>query len=355
MQDTYDAVYTRWLNDPENFWAEAAEAVHWDKKWDRVLDDSRPPFYQWFPGGLVNTCYNALDRHVESGRANQPALIYDSPVTGTVETFTYRELLDQVARFAGVLAGQGVQKGDRVIIYMPMVPEAIVAMLACARIGAIHSVVFGGFAAHELANRITDARPKVIVSASCGIEAGRVIPYKPLLDKAIDLAAVKPERCIIVQRPQEKASMIGGRDLDWSEAMADAKPAGCVPVEATDPLYILYTSGTTGMPKGIVRDNGGHLVALTMEHAAHLRRGAGRSVLGGVGRGLGRRPLVHRLRAAVQRQYHRALRGQTGRHSRCRRVLAGRLTARREGPVHGAHGVSRDQARRPQRRIHPQV
>jgi propionyl-CoA synthetase len=252
----------RWLNDPENFWAEAAEAVHWHKKWDRVLDDSRPPFYRWFPGGLLNTCYNALDRHVESGRANQPALIYDSALTGIVRTFTYRELLDQVARFAGVLSAQGVQKGDRVIIYMPMVPEAIVAMLACARIGAIHSVVFGGFASHELANRITDARPKVIISASCGIEAGRIIPYKPLLDKAIELAAVKPERCIIVQRPQEKAAMIGGRDLDWSEEMARVKPAGCIPVEATDPLYILYTSGTTDMPKGIVRDNGGHLVAL---------------------------------------------------------------------------------------------
>lgn len=268
MRDTYDAVYTRWLNNPENFWAEAAEEVHWDKKWDRVLDDSRPPFYRWFPGGLLNTCYNALDRHLENGRANQPALIYDSAVTGLARTFTYRELLDQVARFAGVFAGQGVQKGDRVIIYMPMVPEAIVAMLACARIGAIHSVVFGGFAAPELANRITDARPKVIVSASCGIEAGRIIPYKPLLDKAIELAAVKPERCIIVQRPQEKAPMIGGRDLDWSEEMAAAKPAGCVPIEATDPLYILYTSGTTGMPKGIVRDNGGHLVALkwSMQH-----------------------------------------------------------------------------------------
>jgi propionyl-CoA synthetase len=268
MRDTYDAVYTRWLNDPENFWAEAAEEVHWDKKWDRVLDDSRPPFYRWFPGGLLNTCYNALDRHVENGRANQPALIYDSAVTGLVQTFTYHELLDQVARFAGVLAGQRVQKGDRVIIYMPMVPEAIVAMLACARIGAIHSVVFGGFAAPELANRITDAGPKVIVSASCGIEAGRIIPYKPLLDKAIELAAVKPERCIIVQRPQEKAPMIGGRDFDWSEEMAGAKPAGCVSIEATDPLYILYTSGTTGMPKGIVRDNGGHLVALkwSMQH-----------------------------------------------------------------------------------------
>jgi propionyl-CoA synthetase len=263
MNNTYDAVYSRWLNDPQKFWAEAAEAVHWHKKWEKILDDSRPPFYRWFPGGLLNTCYNALDRHVESGRADQPALIYDSPVTGTVRTFTYRELLDQVARFAGVLVTQGVQKGDRVIIYMPMIPEAIVAMLACARIGAIHSVVFGGFAAQELANRITDARPKVIVSASCGIEAGRIIAYKPLLDKAIALAAVKPERCIIAQRPQEKASMIGGRDLDWSEEMADAKPTGCVPVEATEPLYILYTSGTTGMPKGIVRDNGGHLVALT--------------------------------------------------------------------------------------------
>ena len=268
MTDTYDAVYARWLNDPENFWVEAAEAVHWHKKWDRVLDDSRPPFYRWFAGGLLNSCYNALDRHVESGRADQPALIYDSPVAATVQTFTYRELLDQTARFAGALAGQGVAKGDRVIIYMPMVPEAIVAMLACARIGAIHSVVFGGFAAHELANRISDAHPKVIVSASCGIEPGRIVPYKPLLDKAIELAAVKPERCIMVQRPQEKASMIVGRDLNWSEEMAAAKPTACVPVAATDPLYILYTSGTTGMPKGIVRDNGGHLVALkwSMQH-----------------------------------------------------------------------------------------
>ena len=268
MKSTYDEVYARWLDDPESFWAEAAEAVHWYKKWDGVLDASRPPFYRWFTGGIVNSCYNALDRHVEAGRANQPALIYDSPVTGTVKTFTYRELLDEVARFAGVLVRQGVQKGDRVIIYMPMVPEAIVAMLACARIGAIHSVVFGGFASHELANRISDARPKVIVSASCGIETDRVLPYKPLLDKAIELASVKPERCIILQRPQGKASMIAGRDFDWSELMASAKAADCVPVAATDPLYILYTSGTTGMPKGIVRDNGGHLVALkwSMKH-----------------------------------------------------------------------------------------
>src|SRR6185436_7730392 len=219
MKGTYDAVYERWLDEPEEFWAEAAEAVQWYKKWDRVLDASQAPLYRWFAGGVLNSCYNALDVHIERGRADQPALIYDSPVTATIKTFTYRELLDEVARFAGVLVGQGVQKGDRVIIYMPMVPEAAIAMLACARIGAIHSVVFGGFAAHELANRITDARPKVIVSASCGIEPGRVIAYKPLLDKAIALAAVKPERCIIVQRPQEKASMIGGRDLAWSEEM----------------------------------------------------------------------------------------------------------------------------------------
>jgi propionyl-CoA synthetase len=268
MNSTYEAVYARWRDDPQSFWAEAAEAIHWFKKWDHVLDSSRSPFYRWFRGGRVNSCYNALDRHVESGRADQPALIYDSPVTQTIKTFTYRELLNDVARFAGVLVSQGVQKGDRVIIYMPMVPEAVVAMLACARIGAVHSVVFGGFAAHELASRISDARPKVIVSGSCGIEVDRVIPYKPLLDKAIELASNKPERCIILQRPQERASMIAGRDLDWSELMAGAKPADCVPVAATDPLYILYTSGTTGMPKGIVRDNGGHAVALkwSMKH-----------------------------------------------------------------------------------------
>ena len=258
----YDEVYARWQDAPESFWAELAEAVHWYKKWDKILDASRPPFYRWFTGGMVNTCYNALDRHVEQGRGNQPALIYDSPVTGTIKTFSYRELLDEVAHFAGVLVRQGIQKGDRVIIYMPMVPEAVIAMLACARVGVIHSVVFGGFAAHELASRINDAQPKLIISASCGIEVGRVVPYKPLVDKGIEIASVKPERCIILQRPQEKASMIAGRDLDWSEVMADAKPADCVPVAATDPLYILYTSGTTGLPKGIVRDNGGHLVAL---------------------------------------------------------------------------------------------
>jgi propionyl-CoA synthetase len=262
MKSSYEEVYTRWLADPEGFWAEAAEAVHWFKRWDRVLDASRPPFYRWFSGGLVNSCYNALDWHVENGRADQPALIYDSPVTGTVKTYTYRELLDEVARCAGVLRQQGVQQGDRVIIYMPMAPEAAIAMLACARIGAVHSVVFGGFAPHELATRIDDARPRLIISASCGIEVNRIIPYKPLLDQAIALATAKPERCIILQRPQAQASMVAGRDVDWSALMANAEPSPCVPVAATDPLYILYTSGTTGIPKGVVRDNGGHLVAL---------------------------------------------------------------------------------------------
>jgi propionyl-CoA synthetase len=258
----YRSLYVRSLEDPQGFWGEVAEAVHWSKKWERVLDDSNKPFYRWFTGGELNTCYNALDLHVEQGRAEQAALIYDSPVTDTVRTFSYKELRDDVARFAGCLAAQGVRKGDRVVIYMPMVPQTVVAMLACARLGAVHSVVFGGFAANELAVRIDDARPKVIVSASCGIEVARVIPYKPLLDEAIRLAKHKPEKCIILQRPMEHADLVAPRDLDWDEAMETARPHDCVPVAATDPLYILYTSGTTGEPKGVVRDNGGHLVAL---------------------------------------------------------------------------------------------
>jgi len=259
----YEEVFHRSLTDPAGFWAEAAQAIDWYEQPQTILDDSNPPFYRWFRGGRLNTCHNALDRHVDSGRADQRALIYDSPVTGTKRTLTYRELRDETARFAGVLSGLGITKGDRVVIYMPMIPEAVVAMLACARLGAVHSVVFGGFAAHELALRIDDAKPKLIVSASCGIEVSRIIEYKPMLDKAIDEASHKPERTIIVQRPQARAE-ITARDLDWHDLMATATDqVPCAPVEATDPLYILYTSGTTGKPKGVVRDNGGHAVALT--------------------------------------------------------------------------------------------
>jgi len=258
----YRAIWERSLRDPEGFWGEAAEALHWDRRWDRVLDASRPPFYRWFTGGLLNTCYNAVDRHVAAGRGGQAALIHDSPVTGTIRTLTYAELQEEVARFAGALVRLGARKGDRVVVYMPMVPEAIVAMLACARIGAIHSVVFGGFASHELAKRIEDAKPVLVVSASCGIEPGRLVPYKPLLDAAIEQCSHKPRHCIVLQRPQLRAELVRGRDLDWEEAMASAHAVDCVPVAATDPLYILYTSGTTGQPKGIVRDQGGHAVAL---------------------------------------------------------------------------------------------
>jgi propionyl-CoA synthetase len=254
--------FDRSVGDPEVFWGEAAQEVSWYKKWQRVLDGSNQPLFRWFAGGEVNTCYNALDLHVEEGRGNQQALIYDSAVTNTIKTFTYRELRDRVAIFAGALARLGVGKGDRVVIYMPMVPEAAVAMLACARLGAVHSVVFGGFAANELATRIDDAQPKVVVSASCGIEAKRIIAYKPLLDEALRIARYKPEKCIILQRPMESAELLARRDLDWEEAIEGARQHDCVPVAATDPLYILYTSGTTGQPKGVVRDNGGHLVAL---------------------------------------------------------------------------------------------
>jgi propionyl-CoA synthetase len=262
MTSRYAEVHRRSLSDPEGFWAEAAAGIDWEKRWDRVLDASRPPFYRWFPGARLNTCHNALDRHVAKGRGDQPALIYDSPVTQQVKTFTYRALRDEVALLAGALKGLGVEKGDRVLIYMPMVPEAAMSMLACARLGAIHSVVFGGFAAPELATRIDDAKPKVILSASCGIEVERVIPYKPLLDQAIDIAQAKPRATMILQRPMAKAPLVAGRDHDWQALLGAAQPAGCVTLDATDPLYILYTSGTTGIPKGVVRDNGGHAVAL---------------------------------------------------------------------------------------------
>jgi propionyl-CoA synthetase len=263
MATGYESEYRRSLEDPEGFWREAASAIDWvTPPGERILDVSRPPFSRWFPGARLNICYNALDRHADGARATQAALVYDSPVTGTQRTFTYGELRDEVARFAGVLAGLGVSVGDRVVIYMPMVPEAVVAMLACARLGAVHSVVFGGFAAHELAIRIDDARPEVVISASCGLEGARVIEYKPLLDAAIAETAHPPAHCIVLQRPEATAALIEGRDLDWHDAVAAATPADCVTVEATDPLYILYTSGTTGKPKGVVRDNGGYAVAL---------------------------------------------------------------------------------------------
>ena len=271
----YAEEFRRSVTDPDSFWGDAARAIDWYREPSVILDSSNPPFYRWFSDGELNTCFNALDRHVRDGRGDQAALIYDSPVTGTARRYTYRELLDQVARMAGVLRDIGVTKGDRVVIYMPMIPEAAIAMLACARIGAIHSVVFGGFAAPELAARIDDAAPKAVLSASCGIEGSRVIEYKPMLDRAIELATSKPEHCVILQRPQAAAAMATGRDLDWAEAVAAASPADCVPVLATDPLYILYTSGTTAKPKGVVRDNGGHAVALrwTMGNLYDIRPG----------------------------------------------------------------------------------
>ena len=271
----YRELFDASIEKPTAFWADAARAVTWTREPQRILDDANPPFYRWFPDGELNTCANALDRHVANGRGEQAALIYDSPVTGTQRTYTYRDLLDETARFAGVLRGLGVAKGDRVVVYMPMIPEAVIAMLACARLGAVHSVVFGGFAGHELAARIDDARPTVVVSASCGIEPSRTVEYKPMLDHAIDASEHPPRNCIIVQRDRQRCELTPGRDLDWNEVMASAEPVDPVPVAATDPLYILYTSGTTAKPKGIVRDNGGHAVALlwTMRHLYDIAPG----------------------------------------------------------------------------------
>jgi propionyl-CoA synthetase len=259
----YRQAYERSTTDPDGFWRDAAAGVDWTRPPERILDDSRAPIYRWFPGAELNTCHNALDRHVAAGRGGQAALIYDSPVTGVVRTYTYAQLRDDVAVFAGALRRLGVVKGDRVVIYMAMVPEALIAMLACARLGAVHSVVFGGFGARELAARIDDARPRVIVASSCGIEPTRVVPYMPMLDAALAAATHQPDHLVVLQRPQGAATLTAGRDLTWAEAVEGAEPADCVPVAATDPLYILYTSGTTGRPKGVVRDNGGHAVALT--------------------------------------------------------------------------------------------
>jgi propionyl-CoA synthetase len=271
----YEEAYRESLTSPETFWGRAAEEIAWDCRWEQVLDRSTRPFYRWFRGGMLNSCFNAVDYHIQQGRGDQTAVIYDSPVTETVEKFTYSELRDRVSKIAGFLRALGIEMGDTVLIYMPMIPEALMSMLACARIGAIHSVVFGGFAPRELAIRIDDAKPSVILSASCGIEVQRVIPYKPLIDEAIEIADHKPKKCVIFPRPQAEAELKPGRDLDWLQLEAEAEPVDCVSVASTDPLYILYTSGTTGKPKGVVRDNGGHAVALkwTMKHIYNIDPG----------------------------------------------------------------------------------
>ena len=274
MSGKYEKIYDSSIKRKENFWKEVSEDIFWYKKPSKILNSSNPPFYKWFEDGITNTCYNALDFHIDKGRGDKTAIIYDSPITGTKYKLTYEELREKVSIFAGALKNQGVSKGDRVIIYMPMIPQAVVAMLACGRIGAIHSVVFGGFAANELASRIDDSKAKIIISASCGYEPGRTVHYKPLLNKAIEIANHKPEKCIIWQREKDKAELDPKNDIDWMEALKGAKPTECEKMNSNDYAYILYTSGTTGTPKGIVRDIGGHIVALkwTMKNIYNINQ-----------------------------------------------------------------------------------
>ena len=331
------------LADPDAFWGDAARAIDWTVAPQTVLDRSNDPFVRWFPDGELNTAWNCIDRHVAGGRADQLAIVYDSPVTDTIRRVTYRELQDEVARLAGALRGLGVGRGDRVVLYMPMIPEAVFGMLACARLGAVHSVVFGGFAPRELAIRIDDAHPKVILSASCGIEGARVIPYKPLLDQAIGLARHKPDACLVLQRPQAAATMVDGRDRDWAETVAGAAPADCVPVRgdrpALHPLHVGHHRPAEGRRARQRRPRRGASVV----DAERVRRPARRRLLGGLRRGLGRRPLLHRLRAAAARLHDDPVRGEAGRDARRGRVLARGRRARRADAVHRADGIPRDQ------------
>ncbi len=352
--DIYRSIYERSLEDPGKFWADAAAALHWDRPWDRVLDDTHAPFYRWFKGGRLNTCYNAVDRHVAAGRGSQPAIIHDSPVTGSQRTITYAELQGLVARFAGMMVRHGVSHGDRVIVYMPMVPEALVAMLACARIGAVHSVVFGGFAANELATRINDAKPVLIVSASCGIEGAKVIPYKPLLDRAIEEAAHKPSHTIILQRPQA-TGRAHPRPRPRLGGIAVRAPgrlrAGRGHRPALHPLHLGHDRPAQGRGARPWRPRHGS----ALDHAPHLRRPARRGVLGGLRRRLGRRPQLHLLRAPAQRQHDHRLRGQARRHARPGCLLARDRRAQGLGPVHRTHGLPRDQEGGPGGGVHRQV
>ena len=262
MNNNFNKIYESSIKNPEDFWQEISEDIFWFKKPTKILNKSKPPFYKWFEDGITNTCYNALDIHVDQGRGDKTCLIYDSPITGNKKQFTYKELKDKVSKFAGALTNQGINKGDRVIIYMPMIPEAVVAMLACGRIGAIHSVVFGGFASNELASRIDDSKAKILITASCGFEPGRTVEYKPLVDEALKLASHKIDKVILFQRSGHEVKLNAPKELSWDEVLSNAQDVDCVEMNSNEFAYILYTSGTTGMPKGIVRDIGGHIVAL---------------------------------------------------------------------------------------------